>query len=196
MHCSPFFLLALVFYTILLHFTAIAANPTDGFSSLPLTGDNLDVQKPYDKSISQRYSFINGVHKLWVYSNDNPHTPTSNTQPRYGYVPSGTTGVSIMQVFGASPGPTTLMMKVYGGSLNYYSKTVVEPNIYDRWFRLNVIHDVDASKLQVFIDGVLKKQVDGKGRATHYFKFGVYAQPNASHYMESQWKGIKVLKKM
>jgi hypothetical protein len=40
----------------------------------------------------------------------------------YGYVPSGTTGVSIMQVFGAGAHATTLMLHVYDGALRYYDR--------------------------------------------------------------------------
>ncbi|KAK9991228.1 hypothetical protein SO802_026213, partial [Lithocarpus litseifolius] len=39
----------------------------------------------------------------------------------YGFVPNGTTGVCIMQVFGASPPATTLMLRVYNGSLRVYN---------------------------------------------------------------------------
>lgn len=113
----------------------------------------------------------------------------------YGYVPCGTTGVCIMQVFGASPHATTLMLRVYNGSLTYYRASVIVPNIQDKWFKLNVIHDVDNSKVRVYIDGVLKYEAPGRGGTSHYFKFGVYAQNNDSYYMESRWKDIKVLKK-
>ncbi|KAI5554356.1 hypothetical protein BDE02_19G006700 [Populus trichocarpa] len=171
--------------------------------------------KPYDVPEDQRYSFVNGVHKCWVYSTDKPHTLTSQTKPRteiaiqgynyssgvwqfegYGFVPYGTSGVCIMQVFGASaPHATTLMFRVYNGSLMYYKGPVLVPNIYDQWFRLNVVHDVDSAKVKVYINGILKIEADGRGGTSHAFKCGVYAQNNDSYYMESRWKGIKVLKK-
>jgi hypothetical protein len=113
----------------------------------------------------------------------------------YGYVPSGTTGVSIMQVFGGGESATTLMLHVYDGELRYYSQRVVEGNIYDRWFQLNVVHDVDASRLTVFIDGVERLRVPGRGGDSHYFKFGVYTQHDASSYMESRWNNIMILRK-
>ncbi|KAK9134444.1 hypothetical protein Syun_013774 [Stephania yunnanensis] len=201
-----------------------------GFSQVSLASSDLQIQKPYDVPQSARYSFINGVHKLWVYSTDKPHAPSSSTKPRnsktyakifhdhqnhdyssgtwqfeaYGYVPSGTTGVSIMQIFGGSPQATTLMLRVYNGALQYYqaqghnyssgvwqfegygyvprgtsgvcimqifgasgnhhattlmlrvyngalryysTDLVLDPNIYNKWFRLNVIHHVEAKKL-------------------------------------------------
>ncbi|XP_058081983.1 citrate-binding protein-like [Magnolia sinica] len=191
-----------------------SSDPTYGFVSVPLNSSNFHIQKPYDLQISDRYSFIDGVHKLWVYSTDKPLSRGSNTNPRseilirgysyssgvwqfegYGFVPNGTTGVCIMQVFGASTRNTTAMMRVYNGSLTYYRTPIIVPYIYDRWFRLNVIHDVGAKKVSIFIDGVLKLTVDDHGGASHYFKCGVYEQNDPSYYMESRWKDIKVLKK-
>ncbi|KAL5818624.1 hypothetical protein ACOSQ3_022508 [Xanthoceras sorbifolium] len=102
-----------------------------------------------------------------------------------------------MQVFGASPPrATTLQLRVYNGSLAYYRGSVLVPNIYERWFRLNVIHDVDASRIKIYIDGILKHEASGCGGTSYYFKLGVYWQIDQSYYMECRWKGIKVLKNM
>nr|XP_027076861.1 citrate-binding protein-like [Coffea arabica] len=156
--------------------TSESVDPTVGFISLPLKKSNFQIQRPYDIPEDQRYSFIDGVHKLWVFKTDKPHSPESHTKPRteirilgydyssgiwqfegYGFVPNGTSGVCIMQVFGASPPhASTLMLRVYNGSLSYYRAPLpAVPNICDRWFRLNVIHDVHAGNLTVFIDGIL-----------------------------------------
>ncbi|KAL6906141.1 hypothetical protein ACP4OV_003742 [Aristida adscensionis] len=191
-----------------------ADDPTGGFTAVRLSESNFELQRPYDVPSDARYRFDGGVRQLWVLSSDKPHSPQSNTSPRteirmtgydyssgvwqfegYGYVPSGTSGVSVMQVFGADEHATTLMLHVYDGALRYYDRQVVEDNIYDRWFRLNVIHDVDASSLTVFIDGVQKLQVPGRGGDSHFFKFGVYAQRHDSSCMESRWKDISILKK-
>ncbi|CAL4911384.1 unnamed protein product [Urochloa decumbens] len=189
-------------------------DPTVGFTAVRLSERNFVVQRPYDVPSGDRYSFHGGVRQLWVLSSDKPHDRHSNTSPRteirmtgydyssgvwqfegYGYVPSGTTGVSVMQVFGAGESATTLMLHVYDGALRYYDRQVVEDNIYDRWFRLNVVHDVDASRLTVFVDGVEKLRVAGRGSDSHYFKFGVYAQNHASSFMESRWKDIRIFRK-
>ncbi|OEL31989.1 hypothetical protein BAE44_0006991 [Dichanthelium oligosanthes] len=75
----------------------------------------------------------------------------------YGYVPSGASGVS------------------RGG---------LEDCVYDRWFRLNVVHDVGASTVAVHVDG-------GAPRLSHYFKFGVYVQHHdVSPCVESRWRNI------
>ncbi|KAL0349615.1 UNVERIFIED_CONTAM: Citrate-binding protein [Sesamum radiatum] len=196
-------------------------DPTKGFISQHLNQSNLVIQRPYDVPEDERYSFKNGVHKLWVFKTDKPHTPTSKTNPRteirvrgndyssgvwqfeaFGYVPYGTSGVCIMQVFGSSPPQaTTLMLRVYNGTLSYYRAPVVVPNIYGRWFKLNVVHDVEGRRVEVYIDGVLKYEAAGRGRGeaegtSHYFKCGVYAQNDASYYMESRWKKIRVVTDM
>lgn len=112
------------------------------------------------------------------------------------YVPQGPSGVCIMQVFGASPPhATTLMLRVVNGSLLYYRGPVLVQDIYDKWFKLNVIHDVDAAKVKVYINGCLIFEADGRGGTSHAFKCGVYAQNDDSYYMESRWKDIKVLRK-
>ncbi|PUZ63132.1 hypothetical protein GQ55_3G043300 [Panicum hallii var. hallii] len=191
-----------------------SGDPTVGFTAVRLSEGNFVLQRPYDVPGGDRYRFDGGVRQLWVLSSDKPHDPHSNTSPRteirmtgydyssgvwqfegYGYVPSGTTGVSVMQVFGAGESATALMLHVYDGALRYYDRQVVEDNIYDRWFRLNVVHDVDASTVAVYVDGVERLRVAGRGGDSHYFKFGVYAQNHASSCMESRWKNIRIFRK-
>ncbi|CAL5204292.1 unnamed protein product [Lathyrus oleraceus] len=193
---------------------ASAVDPTQGFTQLPLDNSNFQIQKPYDVSVNQRYAFTNGVHKFWIYPTDKPFMSGSNTQPRteiritgydytsgiwqfegYGYVPSGTSGVCIMQVFGGSSTATTSQLRVYDGSLTYYRSPVLSANIYNRWFRVNAIHDVGANNVKIYIDGDLKYNGDGRGAGTHYFKIGVYVQNDPSGYMESRWRDMKVFKK-
>lgn len=113
----------------------------------------------------------------------------------YGYVPNGTTGVSIMQIFNASDYATSFMLHVYDGKLKYYhTNHVIEDDIYDRWFRLNVIHTVGET-ISAFIDGVQKYVAPDRGGMDHYFKFGVYTQKDSSSCMESRWKDVKIYNK-
>ncbi|CAA2972529.1 Hypothetical predicted protein [Olea europaea subsp. europaea] len=190
---------------------ARAADPTDGFTLVPLSDGNFVLQKPYNLPLADRYSDASGVRKFWVYTNDKPFQSGSGTRPRtegldyssgiwqfegYAYVPKGTSGVTIMQIHGASEGATTLQLRIYDGDMKYYKFDVVATDLYDKWFRLNVIHDVDEGKITVFINGVKKYVVNDQGPGDLYFKCGVYAAPeNSSKYMESRWKNIKIYKK-
>jgi len=60
---------------------------------------------------------------------------------------------------------------------------------------INVIHDVDANKITMFVNGVQKLELEGNGPNTFYFKCGVYAQIDETNSMESRWRDIIVLKK-
>ncbi|CAL5417612.1 unnamed protein product [Camellia sinensis] len=150
-------------------------HPTDGFTNIPLTESNFKLQKPYDIPLEQRYSFQNGVHRLWVYADDKPYDPSSPAQPRteirilgldysygvwqfegYGFVPNSTFGATIVQIHGTTNYTTTIILRIYNGDMRYYSVDLVDTDLYDKWFRVNLIHDVDKRNLTVFIDGVKK----------------------------------------
>ncbi|XP_071925237.1 citrate-binding protein-like [Coffea arabica] len=163
------------------------ADPTDGFTEIPLTDRNFDLQKPYNVPLNDRYSYQNGVRRLWVYTNDKPFKPDTTTRPRtevrikgldyssgvwqfegHAYVPKATSGVTVMQIHGARVGATSLQLRIYE----------------------------DEGKITVFIDGVQKFVKNDQGPGDLYFKCGVYAAPaNSSSYMESRWRDIKIYKK-
>ncbi|OMP03861.1 Concanavalin A-like lectin/glucanases superfamily [Corchorus capsularis] len=166
-----------------------AADPTDGFTQLPLTDDNFDLQKPYNIPLSQRYNYSDGIRSLWVYNNDKPFKHSSGTRPR--------TEIRIkFQIHGAAEGATTLQLRIYDGNMRYYKYNLVATDLYDKWFRVNVIHDVNEGKITVFIDGEQKFVVKDQGPGDLYFKCGVYAAPeNSSNFMESRWRDIKLFKK-
>jgi len=58
------------------------ADPTDGFTPVPLTEKNFKKQWPFNLPLNDRYSDTDGVRKLWVYDTDKPHFPGSGTRPR------------------------------------------------------------------------------------------------------------------
>ncbi|XP_057762181.1 citrate-binding protein-like isoform X2 [Arachis stenosperma] len=75
----------------------------------------------------------------------------------YGFVPNGTSGATMAQIHGAAHGATTLILRIYNyGEMRYYSRDLVAENLYDKWFRLNIIHDVDGGTVSIFIDGKKK----------------------------------------
>ncbi|XP_031286068.1 citrate-binding protein-like [Pistacia vera] len=205
----------LLFLCSLKELQLCVADPTDGFTQLPLSDDNFVLQKPYNVPLSARYNDWDGVRSFWVYNHDKPFKHDSGTRPRtevriqgydyssgvwqfegYAYVPKGTSGVTIVQIHGASEGATTLQLRIYDGNMKYYKYNVVATDLYDKWFRVNIIHNVDEGKITVFIDGEQKFVVNDQGPGDLYFKCGVYAAPaGSSNYMGSKWKNIKLFKK-
>jgi len=97
-------------------------------------------------------------------------------------VPNGTSGVSIMQIHRTTGAATVLMLMVVDGHLKFYRSTLVESNIYNRWMRINVIHDVDANNITMFIVGVQKLEMEVNGPNALYFKYGVYAQRDEANF--------------
>lgn len=57
-------------------------NLTSGFNRLPFNKAHYIHHTPYNLPLEARYSFINDVHKLWVFSNDKPFSRGSPTFPR------------------------------------------------------------------------------------------------------------------
>ncbi|GMN66168.1 hypothetical protein TIFTF001_035231 [Ficus carica] len=200
----------------------IMAAPTDGFTAVNLVRpNNFQLHKPYDQPAQNRYSgatlspsckavqpnlaqkcefrysftssfSYHRMHKFRGYDY------TSGVWQFEGHfvVPSGTTGACIFQVFGAGNGQaTTLQLRVYGGNLMIYNSQTIASNIYGKWFKLNVIHDVGNSRVTVFLDDEQKAVVSGRGPSTFYFKYGVYVQEGSSNYMQSDWFGIRVLRR-
>nr|XP_034604872.1 citrate-binding protein-like [Setaria viridis] len=194
---------------------------TAGFVKVQLPESDFVVQSPYDLPVEQRYRYdaCTGVRTFWVYAGDKPFNNATTTNPRtevrlrghdyssgvwqfegYCYVPSGTSGASVMQIHNENAGAahaTTLMLHVYNGTLRHYSGAAVEPGIYDRWFRLNVVHDVGASTVAVYVDGGAPRlAVAVAPSASHYFKFGVYVQHHdVSPRVESRWRNVTVYTK-
>ncbi|KAG6786028.1 hypothetical protein POTOM_007620 [Populus tomentosa] len=138
---------------------------------------------------------------MCVYDTDKPHDPNSRTQPRTevhmnvldytsGASQFETSGVTVAQLHGAAEDASTSILRVYDGNLRYYSGDLVATGLYDRWFRLNIIHDVDGDWATVDVDGEQKYSTKGRGPGDLHFKCGVYAAPrDITYYMESRASG-------
>ncbi|KAF7046003.1 hypothetical protein CFC21_055064 [Triticum aestivum] len=194
-----------------------SGNPTAGFERVELAAGDFQVQSPYNVPESQRFQYRNGVRTFWVHRNDKPFNTATQTNPRsnvklrghdyssgvwqfegYGYVPEGTSGASVMQIHNqeGAAHSTVLMLHVYDGVLRFYSGAAVEPDIYNRWFRLNVVHDLRASTVAVYIDGEHKFGTSVTPSESYYFKFGVYMQHHdQSSCMESRWTNVTLYTK-
>ncbi|CAL4989413.1 unnamed protein product [Urochloa decumbens] len=194
-----------------------SAHLTAGFTHVKLAESQFVVQKPYDVPLRERYEQSGGVRRMWVFASDKPisssHPGGARTEIKVNkiyssgvwqfegdmFVSSGTSGASVMQIFGAATHATTLMLHVYGGRLTYYHQLtkVLAEHVYDRWVRLNVVHDVARGNVTAFVDGERKLSAAGHSGKEHYFKFGVYKQSRhqPSRRMESRWKNVAVYTK-
>jgi hypothetical protein len=75
----------------------------------------------------------------------------------------------------------------------FYSGQAMEGNIYDHWFQLNAVHDVDRSTVTVYVDGEKRFSTHVTPSRSYYFKFGVYMQHHDwSSCMESCWTNVTV----
>jgi hypothetical protein len=172
------------------------------------------IQWPYNLKENERHLIKEGVHDFVVYKIDQPFKTGSSTLPRtemriendYAsgahmfeadvYIPAGTSGVSIMQIFGAGGGhASSLQLRVYNGDLMRYRAETVKSEIYDHWFHLSVMHDADTHKITIFVDGSPVLETKDYGGSSHYFKCGVYTQEGASDKMEALFKNIKIYSK-
>ncbi|HTX22669.1 MAG TPA: polysaccharide lyase family 7 protein [Candidatus Aquilonibacter sp.] len=185
------------------------------------TPDKLDfkIQVPYDQSESNRYSFTDGVYHLWVFNLDKPFAAGNTTLPRSEMrfmpdyasgqhqfeadmmVPVGTDNVTIMQIHTGNAdsrkyGPVALMLQVHhGGSLYQGNRTLVFPDIYGKWFHLNVVHDVAARTIKVYINNKLAGTFRDPGAPDYYFKCGVYTCRGGSREMQDFIKNVKLWNK-
>lgn len=62
--------------------TSVKKDLALGFTRLPFNESYYKNHKPYNLPLEERYSFVNGVHKLWVFSTDEPFSRGSPTLPR------------------------------------------------------------------------------------------------------------------
>uniref|UniRef100_R7W925 Alginate lyase 2 domain-containing protein n=1 Tax=Aegilops tauschii TaxID=37682 RepID=R7W925_AEGTA len=166
-----------------------SGNPTAGFEKVKLTAGDFQVQSPFNVPERQRFQYRNGVRTFWVHRNDKPFNTATHTNPR------SEVRLRIHNQEGAAHS-TVLMLHVYDGVLRFYSGTVVEPDIYNRWFRLNVVHDVRASTVAVYVDDKHKFGTSVTPSESYYFKFGVYMQHHdQSSCMESRWSNVTLYTK-
>ena len=55
---------------------------TEGFTAVELPEALFKVQKPYDVPLPERYEFVDGVRRMWVYATDHPITTAHPGGPR------------------------------------------------------------------------------------------------------------------
>ncbi len=160
------------------------------------------IQSPTNAPQSTRYWFTNNTYHFLTYSNDGAFAVGNTTLPRteHRYNPDYTSGeiqyqasilaagdensYSVFQIHtgdAQSPtyGATTFMVFWFtnsGGSIRYYSGTVLATNLANKWFQLNVDHNVATHTLRAWVDQKLVYTGQDNGASDFYFKAGVYEQ--------------------
>lgn len=160
------------------------------------------IQSPTNAAQSTRYWFTNNTYHFLTYSNDGAFSVGNTTLPRteHRYNPDYTNGAiqyqatimapgdensySVFQIHtgdaqSSTYGSTTFMVFWFtnsGGSIRFYSGTVLATNLANKWFQLNVDHNVVTHTLRAWVDKKLVYTGQDNGATDFYFKAGVYEQ--------------------
>jgi MYXO-CTERM domain-containing protein len=107
-------------------------------------------------------------------------------------VKAGVNGGCVHQVF------KFLMIVAYpdgGGELRQHSyQRLQATGIYDRWVRVNTIHDPDAGRADVYIDGTWRGMVPSASPGPNgwYHKYGIYNSSGTRPVV--QWRNVRFWK--
>ena len=184
-----------------------------GWVSRPVT---FKVQWPTNAAQEQRYWFNNGIYHLQVFNDDGAFAVGNQTKPRteqrfpdytrgeiqyqsLELAPSNETSYCIFQIHTGNEqahkyGSTQFMLFWFsddGGSVYDYSKHELASHLGNKWFQLNVDHDVDHHTIKVWINRQLVWTQKCGNAGDFYFKDGVYEQSHyPSHQMDAYITGI------
>jgi hypothetical protein len=180
-------------------FTVSAQIGGTGWTSKTL---NFKIQSPTNVPQTQRYWFTNNVYHCLTYSNDGAfsvgNTTLPRTEQRYNsdytngeiqyqamiMAPGNENSYSVFQIHtgdAQSPtfGSTTFMVFWFtnsGGSVRHYSGTVLATNLANKWFQLNVDHNLATHTLLAWVNKKLVYTGRDNGATDFYMKDGVYEQ--------------------
>ncbi|GLJ49243.1 hypothetical protein SUGI_1040300 [Cryptomeria japonica] len=184
--------------------------PTQGFTQLQITRENLGLLKPYDidQIHSWRTNSSSGVLSTWVLKDDKPYFPESNIKPRTEFFTRGcdytggvwrfeaemyagpnTTGVSVMQISGGVQRDMAFMLQINDGYLTHYNDLVLPNRINNQWISLNVTHNANERKVGLSVNGQEEQEFSDAGPGVHFFKFGVQALANSSPTISNEFGG-------
>lgn len=185
--------------------SALAASAQIGGTGWVAKALNFKIQSPTNAPQNQRYWFTNNIYHCLVYSNDGAFSVGNTTLPRteQRYNPDYTNGeiqyqaklmapgnensYCVFQIHtgdaqSAAFGSTTFMAFWFtnnGGSVHDYSGTTLATNLADKWFQLNVDHNVVTRTIRVWINQKLVWTQQDNGAGDFYMKDGVYEQSHS-----------------
>lgn len=166
---------------------------------------NFKIQWPTNAAEDQRYWFTNNIYHCLVYSNDGAfqvgNTTLPRTEQRYNpdytngeiqyqsmiMAPSNENSYCVFQIHtgdaqSATFGSTTFMAFWFtnnGGSVHDYSGTTLATNLANKWFQLNVDHNLVTRTIDVWINQNLVWTQQDNGAGDFYLKDGVYEQSHS-----------------
>jgi hypothetical protein len=187
------------------------ALPTDGWTQRSWT---YVVHKPYNLSLSQRFTYSNGVWTLWVYTTDwcmhqtCGSTEGKRTEMRWNndyssgrrmwdgdiYLVSGTNEATVQQVFGGVTSSTSSQIRGFtenGGTLKRYGSNTLVTGINNTWVNVKVAHDTGTNTIRHYVRNVLVRSDPDRGDTTYYFKNGVYVGTGSSTRSECRFRNLK-----
>jgi len=94
-----------------------------------------------------------------------------------------TTGETIHQIFNGSAGPWILVKETsnYNGSVHMGANAAsLITNVYNHWFRLNSINDMNTGKVYFYVNGKLVASGSNPG-GSFYTKYGAYGTHDDAH---------------
>jgi hypothetical protein len=185
--------------------SAIAQIGGTGWTPLSVS---FNIQSPTNEPQSQRYFFTNNIYHCLTYSNDGAFSVGNTTLPRTEQrfepdytngeiqyqatlmAPSNENSYCVFQIHtgdAQSPtyGSTTFMafwFTNYSGSVHDYSGTTLATNLGNKWFQLNVDHNLVTHTIQVWINQNPVWTQQDNGATDFYFKDGVYEQSHNPTY--------------
>ena len=170
-----------------------------GWGAYPVT---FKVQWPTNAAQDKRYWFTNNIYHCEVVRDDGAFAPGNRTQPRteQRFEPDYTSGAIQYQSMEMAPsnensycvfqihtgnaasrfhGATTFMLFWFasdGGSLYVYSRKEIAKNLGNKWFQVNVDHNLVNHTIKVWINKSLVWTQEDNDAGDYYFKDGVYVQ--------------------
>ena len=187
-----------------------------GWTPKPL---NFKIHSPTNAPENERYWFTNEVYHCLTFSNDGAFSVGNRTLPRTeqrftsGYTngemqyqadimaPGNENSYCVFQIHTSdakSPrfGATTFMAFWFtndGGSIHDYNGETLATNLADKWFQLNVDHNVATRTIRVWIDKKLVWIQRDNGAGDFYVKDGVYEQHHSPTLrMDTYLKNIQM----
>ncbi len=187
-----------------------------GWGAWPVT---FKVQTPTNAPKNERYWYTNGIYHCEIFHEDGAFEAGNKTCPRseQRFLPDYTSGEIQYQAMEMAPsnensycifqihtgneqshahGATTFMLFWFsgdGGSVHNYAGTELASNLGNKWFQLNVDHNVVRRTITVWINQKLVWTQRDNGAGDFYFKDGVYMQKhNPTHQMDAYVKNIQM----